>query len=117
MAGEGQGVVVEGHRAQGGGRATIDLSRVPHLAESLTGGWPHDQQVQFGAACSQLGLALSAWIPGLEDEIVRERLARAFAWQALYGMRRKMNMRGLVEDDEIREDLRHIATTEGRHPD
>jgi len=109
------GVHVEGHPATGGGYAVIDLALVPHLPESLSGGWAHDQQVHFGAAVSQLGQALQVWIPGLGDEVVRERLARALAWQATYAMRRKLNDKGLLDDDEVRADLAHIDTTEGRH--
>lgn len=110
------GVHAEGHRAEGGGYAVIDLSRVPALRESLCGTWPHDQQVQFSAAYSQVARALRHWVPGLDDEVVTERLARAVVWQALYGMRRKLNDRGLVADDDIRADLAHIGSTDGRHP-
>ena len=115
-AGPESGIFVEGHSATGGGKVVLDLSRVPHLPESLTGDWPHDQQVMFSAAVSQLMLSLRTWIPGPADDVVVERLARAFAWQALHRMRRRLNDRGLLPDDEILADLRPIGTTEGRHP-
>jgi hypothetical protein len=31
-------------------------------------------------------------------------------------MRRKLNDRGLIPDDDIRADLAHIGSTDGRHP-
>lgn len=110
------GVHVEGHRANGGGYAVLDLARMPSIEESLTGDWPHDQQVQFAAAVSQVGIALQRWVPGLECDVVRERLARAFAWQAFYGVRRKLNDKGLIPDDDVRADLARIRSTDGRHP-